>query len=78
MNTAKIKPKLPLPAQYSMSFPDKHAEVLYIPVFIKIHISNDMDKGNYFCDVLGYNTGTWWNFDDDKKSISRISNECIQ
>ena len=23
-----------------------------------------MDKGHYFCDVLDYNTGTWWNCDD--------------
>ena len=26
-----------------------------------------MDKGHYVCDVLDYNTGTWWNFDDDTK-----------
>ena len=24
-----------------------------------------MDKGHYVCDTLEYNTGTWWNFDDD-------------
>ena len=23
-----------------------------------------MDTGNYVCDVLDYNTGTWWNFDE--------------
>ena len=48
-----------------MSFPDKHPEVLYIIVSIKLHISNDMDKGHYVCDVLYYNTGTWWNCDDE-------------
>ena len=24
-----------------------------------------MDKGHYVCDVLYYNTRTWWNCDDD-------------
>ena len=24
-----------------------------------------MDKGQYFCDVLDYNTGKWWNCDDE-------------
>ena len=55
MNNAKIK-QTALPAQYSMSFPGKHAEVLYIIVSIKLHIGNDMDKGHYVCDVLDYNT----------------------
>ena len=35
--STKIKQKIALPAQYSMSFPDK-PEVLYIIVSIKIHI----------------------------------------
>ena len=48
-----------------MSFPDKHAELLDILVSFKLHIGNYMDKGHYFCDVLYYNTGTWWNFYDD-------------
>ena len=48
-----------------MYFPDKHAEVIYILVYIKLHIVNDMDKGYYFCYVLDYNTGTLWNCDDD-------------
>ena len=48
-----------------MSFFDKHPEVLYIIVYIKLHIGNYMDKGQYVCDVLYYNTGTWWNCDDD-------------
>ena len=48
-----------------MYFPDKQSEALYIRVSIKLHIGNDMDKGNYVCDVLDYNTGTWWNCDDD-------------
>ena len=24
-----------------------------------------MDQGHYVCDVLYYNTGTWWKFDDE-------------
>ena len=24
-----------------------------------------MDQGHYVCDVLDYNTGTWWNCDDE-------------
>ena len=48
-----------------MYFPDKHPELLYILVSIKLHIGNDMDKGHYVCDVLYYNTGTWWYCDDE-------------
>ena len=48
-----------------MSFPGKHAEVLYILICIKLRIGNDIDKVYYVCDVLDYNTGTWWNCDDD-------------
>ena len=47
-----------------MSFPDNH-EVLYIIVSIKLHTGNDMDNSHYVCDVLEYNTGTWWNCDDE-------------
>ena len=25
-----------------------------------------MDKGHYVCEVLYYNTGTWWSFDNEK------------
>ena len=48
-----------------MSFPD-NPEVLYILVYIKLHIVNGMYKCHYVCDVLYYNTGTWWNCDDEK------------
>ena len=48
-----------------MSFLDKHPEVLYIIVSIKLHIGNDMDKCHYVCYVLDYNTVTWWNCDDE-------------
>ena len=47
-----------------MSFPGKDPEVLYITVSIKLHISKDMYRGNYVCDVLGCNTGTWLDYDD--------------
>ena len=47
-----------------MSFPD-NVEVLYIIFSIKINIGKDMDKGHYVCDVLDYNTGIWWNCDDE-------------
>ena len=56
----KNKTKIALPDQYSMSFPN-NPKVIYILVSIKIHIRNDMDQGHYVCDVLEYNTGTWWN-----------------
>ena len=45
-----------------MSFPD-NPDVIYIIVSIKPHIGNDMDKVHYVCDVLDYNTRTWWNCD---------------
>ena len=48
----KNKTKISLPDQSSMSFRGKRAEVIYIIVSIKLHISNDMDSGNYICDVL--------------------------
>ena len=61
----KSKTEIALPDQYSMSFPGKDTEVLYILVFVKLNIGKGMDKGQYVCDVLDYSTGTWWNFDDD-------------
>ena len=59
----KNKTKIALPAQYSMFFTKKR-EVLYILVSVKLHIGNNMDQINYACDVLDYNTETWWNCDD--------------
>ena len=61
----KNKRKISLPAQYYMSFPGIESEVFYILVSINLHIGKYMDKGNYVCDVLDYNTGEWWNCDDD-------------
>ena len=48
-----------------MYFPDKHAEVLYILVYIKLHIGNDIYKCHYVCDLFDCNKVTWWNCDDD-------------
>ena len=60
----KNKTKISLPVQYSMPILN-NPEVLYILVSIKLNIGNGMDKGHYVCDVLDYNTWTWWNFDDE-------------
>ena len=49
-----------------MYFPGEDNGVLYILVYIKLHICNDMDSVHYVCYVLNYNTGTWWNCDDEK------------
>ena len=57
--------KVAFPDQYFMSFTGIDAEVIYIIVSIKINIGKYMDKGHYVCDILDYNTGTWWNCDDD-------------
>ena len=51
-----------------MSFPGENFEVFYVLVSIKLHIGNDVDSGHYVCDVLNYNTGTWWNYDDDTRT----------
>ena len=48
-----------------MYFPGEYYKVLYIIVSINLITGNDMDSGHYVCDVLDYNTGTWWNCDDD-------------
>ena len=64
----KNKTKIAHPDQYSMHFPVTNAEVIYIIVSFKIHVVNYMDKVHYVCDVLDYNTGTWWNCDDDTTS----------
>ena len=53
----KIKQKVALPAQYSMSFPGIESKFLYIIVSIKIHIGKDKYESHYVCDVLDYNTG---------------------
>ena len=60
----KNKTKIALSAQYSMSFPND-PKVIYVLVYIKFHIVNDIYEGHYVCDVLDYNTGTWWNCDDE-------------
>ena len=60
----KNKTKFALSAQYSISFPND-PKVIYVIVCIKIHIGKDMDQGHYVCDVLDYNTGTWWNCDNE-------------
>ena len=51
MNIAKIN-KIVLPDQYSMSFPDKHIEVIYIIVSIKLRYVNDIHSVHYVYDVL--------------------------
>ena len=48
-----------------MYFPGINSELLYILVYIKLHIGKDVDKGHYVCDLLEYNAVTWWNCDDD-------------
>ena len=55
----KHKTKIYLTLQYSMYFSDKHDEVVYIMISIKIHVGKDMDIGHYVWDILDYNTGTW-------------------
>ena len=60
----KNKTKIALAAQYFMSCPN-NTEVIYVIVSIKYHIINDLDQGHYVCDVLDYNTGTWWKCDDE-------------
>ena len=69
-NSAKNKTKIALPDQYSMSFPD-NPEVLYILVYIKLHIGKDMDKGHYVCDLLDHKKGIWWVCDD--KTITQYT-----
>ena len=49
-----------------MSFSGKNDEVVYILVSINIHEGKDMDSINYYCDILDYNTGTWWRCDDKR------------
>ena len=48
-----------------MSFSGKNDKAVYILFSIKQNVGKDMDSGHYVCDVLDYNTGTWWNYDDD-------------
>ena len=62
---SKNKTKIALPYQYSMYFPGKYSEVIYILFYIDICIGNFMDSGKYVCGLLYYNTGTWWNCDYD-------------
>ena len=61
---SKNKTKTALSAQYFLSCPN-NPEVIYVLVYIKYNIGNDLDQGHYECDVLDYNTGTWWKCDDE-------------
>ena len=54
MNTAKIEQKLPFQPNITF-FSNKHPEELYIIVYIKLYIGNDMDKFHYVCDLFYYN-----------------------
>ena len=56
--------KIALSAEYYLYRPND-PEVIYVLVYIKYHIGNDMDQGHYICDVLYYITGTWWKCDDE-------------
>ena len=60
----KNKTKIALSAQYSLYRPND-PEVIYVLVSIKYHNGNDMDQGQYICDILDYITGTWWKCDDE-------------
>ena len=60
----KNKTKIALSAQYFLSCPN-NPEVIYVLVSIKYYIANDLDQVHYVCDVLDYNTGTWWKCDDE-------------
>ena len=62
----KNKTTIALLDWYSMSFIGIESKVLYIFLSIKLHIGKYMDKGHYVCDVLEYNTVTWWNCYDVK------------
>ena len=48
-----------------MYFQDKHAQMVYILVYANIHIGNEIDISHCVCDVLNYNTETWWSCDDE-------------
>ena len=61
----KNKTNISLPSQYSVSFTGIYSEVLYILVYIKLHIGKDIDKDQYACDIIYYNIGTWCNCFDD-------------
>ena len=59
----KNKTKTAHSEQYSMSFPND-PKVIYALFYIKFHINEDMDQGDYVCAEFDYNTVTWWNCDD--------------
>ena len=46
-------------------------EVVYILVSIKNNLGKFMGSGHCYCDILDYNTGTWWICDDDNISEFR-------
>ena len=51
-----------------MPFSGSDGELVYILISINIRLGKDRDSGQYYCDVLDYNKGTWWRCDDDKIS----------
>ena len=65
MNSAKIKYIIALQSQYSIPFSGRHDEVVYILVSLKLRVVKDMYTDHYVCDLLGYNTGIWWRWDND-------------
>ena len=48
-----------------MKFTQKTEDFQYTLVSVNMYGSNLMRSGHYYCDILDFNTGIWWRFDDD-------------
>ena len=62
-----MKPKYPYQLNIPCPFQTKMKCFILFSLSI-LYIGNDMDQGHYVCDVLDYNTVTWWNCDDEKRT----------
>ena len=52
-------------------------DITYTLVSINMHEGNEMIPSRYFCDILGFRTGTWWRFYDDNITQFRLMPENV-
>ena len=61
----KITTKIDPPSEYYMRFPEEKEVFQCILVSVLTHDKNKMGSGHYYFDVLDFNTGILWHYNDE-------------
>ena len=65
MAYSKNKSRIVIPNDYLFNIYNKQVYNIYSLVSIIYHDGNSMSTGHYYSDILEFNTGVWWQFNDD-------------